>query len=65
LNLAKAGGLLREAIEAGNTAYIENIALWEEASKRYGTVESELQMLNNEIRLQKEILGKEAIPIMM
>ncbi|MGI5821948.1 MAG: hypothetical protein ACOX5L_07800 [Bacteroidales bacterium] len=40
----------------GNKAYTENIALTEEAAKRYGTMGSQLQMLDNEIRLHKEKL---------
>lgn len=65
LNMAKAWDSLREAIEMWNSAYIENIALWEEAAKRYGTVESQLQMITNEIRIQQDILGKEFQPILL
>ena len=48
LNLASAADKLREAIERWNNAYLENRALMEEAAKRYGTTESQLQMLNNQ-----------------
>lgn len=33
--MAGASDQLRNAIEMGNTAYAQNIALWEEAAKRY------------------------------
>jgi hypothetical protein len=56
LNLSSASDKLREAIEMGNEAYLENIALAEEAAKRYGTTESQIQMLNNQITLNKSLL---------
>lgn len=65
LNMAWASGKLREAIEMGNNAYRENIALQEEALKRYGTTESQMTMLNNQIKLQKEQLWEELIPIVI
>lgn len=65
LNMASAGDTLRTALETGNRAYTENIALMEETAKRYGTVESELQMLDNEIRLHKEKLGEELMPVLI
>ena len=63
LNLSSASDKLREAIEMGNEAYLENIALAEEAAKRYGTTESQIQMLNNQITLNKELLGEALIPL--
>lgn len=65
LNLASAADQLRRAIEMGNNAYLENKALMEEAAKRYGTTESQLQMLNNQIKLNRELLWEELIPLYM
>lgn len=65
LNMAGASDQLRNAIEMGNTAYAQNVALWEEAAKRYGTVESQLQTLDNRMAISKERLGKDLIPALM
>ena len=62
LNLSSASDKLREAVERGNNAYLENLALLEEAAKRYWTTESQIQMLNNQISLNKEKLWEELIP---
>ena len=56
LNISAAGSKLRDAIEMGNDAYRSNIALMEEAAKRYGTTESQLEMLNNQLKLNKVTL---------
>lgn len=63
LNISSASDKLREAIEMGNEAYLENIALAEEAAKRYGTTESQIQMLNNQITLNKSLLWESLIPL--
>jgi TP901 family phage tail tape measure protein len=65
LNAASAWDVVRSAIEMGNKAYTENIALTEEAAKRYGTMGSQLQMLDNEIRLHKEKLWEELLPLLV
>lgn len=65
LNLASAADKLRKAIEMWNNAYLENKALMEEAAKRYWTTESKLQMLNNQIKNNRELLWKELIPLYM
>ncbi len=44
---AGSGHLLRDAITLGNNAWAENVALMEEANKRYGTTESKMQLLAN------------------
>lgn len=65
LNMASASDKLREAIERGNNAYYENQALMEEAAKRYGTTESKIEMLNNQVKLNRELLWEELIPLYM
>jgi len=62
LNLAWAGDLLARAIEKGNEAYAQNIALTDEAILRYGTEESKIQLLNNQYAEQQERLWKGIIP---
>lgn len=49
LALAGADGLLTESIQMANTAWAENTALSEEASKRYETVESRMSILKNSL----------------
>lgn len=49
LALSNAGNLLTRTIETSNTAWEENTALTEEASKRYETTESKIQMLKNAV----------------
>src|SRR5690606_21040135 len=46
---ASAGDLFRESIELGNTAWEENTALTDEASKRYETTAAQLGILRNNI----------------
>ncbi|WP_314061292.1 phage tail tape measure protein [uncultured Vagococcus sp.] len=51
--LLRAGGaseLFSDAIATSNKAFKENTALSEEAEKRYGTMESQLEMLKSEVR---------------
>ena len=47
LALSKANDLLFDAIETGNRAFIENIALNEEAERRYDTLAMKIQQLKN------------------
>ena len=49
IRLAGASGLLTDAIEVGNTAWEQNSALTEEASKRYETAEARIRMAWNGI----------------
>lgn len=51
LSLSNAGDILREAIDQSNMAFEQNIALNEEAEKRFATVASQLTMLGNNIRI--------------
>ena len=49
LNAACAGDLLYEALRRANKAFTENMALAEEARKRYGTFESRVQLVMNQL----------------
>ena len=63
LSLANAGDLLSNTLETSSSAWDENLALTEEAGKRYETFESQVAMVKNEFRLLWEELGKELMPI--
>lgn len=62
LRTANAGTLFNEAIETGTKAWKENTALAEEANKRYGTTESQLTMLKNEVQKTAIEFGDELAP---
>ena len=57
LSVAAAGDLLERAVQTANQAYTENVALSEEAEKRYATTESQLQLLANRFNLVKIVIG--------
>ena len=57
-----AGDLLRESLALGAEAWGENSALQEEASKRYATFESRLQILKNTLFATGVILGDTFLP---
>lgn len=57
LRLAGAGDLTRRAIERGNTAFEENIALNEEAEKFFRTLGNRLRTLGNQIANTAAIFG--------
>lgn len=50
LRAANANDVFSDAIKVGNKAFEENTALTNEASKRYETTESKLEMLRNEAK---------------
>lgn len=49
LRLANSGDLLTRSLDTGATAWDENIALVEEAERRYGTTASQLQIAKNNL----------------
>lgn len=49
LALAGAGDLARNAVERGNTAWDQNIALTEEAETRFDTFQNQMKMLQNRV----------------
>jgi len=63
LNLAGAGDLLREAIERWNIAFDQWNALQAEAELRYWTTASQMAIVTNEMREQKQILGEQLLPV--
>lgn len=62
LRSANASDTFTSAIELGNKAWEENTALTEEAEKRYGTTESQLSMLKNEVQKTAIEFGEELAP---
>lgn len=62
LRAANAGTLFNDAIETGTKAWNQNIALTNEASKRYETTESKLKILKNQVTKNAIALGDELKP---
>ncbi|WP_172171047.1 phage tail tape measure protein [Brevibacterium sp. CT2-23B] len=57
LQLAGAGDLLTESLDMGKSAWEENTALVQEASKRYETAESRIKIAGNQIKDTAITLG--------
>lgn len=62
LRAANAGDLFNNAIETGTKAWEENTALTNEVNKRYGTTESQMKMLKNEVTKLAIEFGNELAP---
>ena len=62
LRLSGAQGQLAENVSLANTAWEENDALQEEASKRYETTESQLQLAKNSIQNAAPDVGNVMLP---
>ncbi|MBP3463790.1 MAG: phage tail tape measure protein [Clostridia bacterium] len=62
LRAANSGDLFNRAIETGTKAWEENIALTNEADKRYETTESQMIMLKNEVTKLAIEFGDELAP---
>ena len=62
LALASSDGILTDALEEANAAWEENTALAKEASTRYETTESKLQMLANSADNVKIAVGDQLTP---
>lgn len=62
LSLSNANGVLSDAVDTANNAWDENTALQEEADKRYGTTESQIEMLKNEVTKLAIEFGDELAP---
>jgi TP901 family phage tail tape measure protein len=60
---ALAGDLLTDSVETGSRAWEENIALAEEASKRYQTTEARLEMARNRLNDAAIDVGANLLPI--
>jgi TP901 family phage tail tape measure protein len=62
LRSSAAAGQFSEAMETGNRAFDENIALQEEAAKRYATTESQVRIAGNAINDMAIELGEHLLP---
>jgi TP901 family phage tail tape measure protein len=62
LGMANSGDLLRKSLELGGVAWEENLALVEEARKRYETTEAQIQIAGNSIRDAAIDLGAVFLP---
>lgn len=65
LRSSGAGELLRQALALSAEAWEENLALTREAELRYGTAESRLAMLRNEIDVVAITLGDALVPVLL
>lgn len=61
-SLATASGLLSDTVALANKAWVENIALMQEAQTRYATTESKLAMLKNSTNNLKIAIGDQLTP---
>ncbi|VHM07152.1 phage protein [Streptococcus pyogenes] len=64
LQLKSSGDLLTKSLDLQNTAWDENSALTDEASKRYDTVESKLGIMRNRVNEAAIDLGSVFLPVL-
>ncbi|MBQ3603951.1 MAG: phage tail tape measure protein [Clostridia bacterium] len=57
LSLAASDDILGKTLETSNAAWLENTALTEEAGKRYGTLESQIEIIKNKLTETKLVLN--------
>ncbi len=62
LSLANAGDLLNNTLDTANTAFEENNALQTEASKRYATTESKVDLYKNSVSALEVAVGDTLTP---
>ncbi len=62
LRAANAGDLFNNAIETGTKAWDENVALTNEANKRYETLDSRIKMTTNKLRNLSTNMGDKLTP---
>lgn len=62
LGMANSGDLLRESLELGSGAWEDNLALIEEARKRYDTTEARIQIMSNSINDAAISVGEQLLP---
>ena len=65
LGLANGTDMVAESLDVANEAWDENIALSEEAEKRFGTTESKLQILGNRVNDLAVTFGEELLPALV
>lgn len=63
LRAAGASDVFSEAIDTGTSAWGENIALTDEANKRYGTTESKMAIAMNSIKEAGRSIGEDFLPV--
>ena len=63
LRAAGAGDLFAKSLEMGNKAWDKNVALQNEAAKRYETTESKLSMVRNQVVNLGIEIGDELLPL--
>lgn len=63
LSAAQATDVLAESLERGNTAFEENTALAEEASRFYGTTASQTRLLQNQVDNLQLAIGQDLLPV--
>ncbi len=63
LRAANASEVFSDALELGNKAWEENTALLDEASQRYETTESQLQMNKNRMLESARVIGQNLLPV--
>ena len=64
LRLTGGGELMASAVQMANNAWVENVALTNEAAKRYGTTASQLSMLRNKVVNTGAAFGKAMVPVL-
>lgn len=62
LRAANAGDLFNNAIETGTKAWDENVALTNEANKRYETLDSRIKMTTNKLKILSTNMGDKLTP---
>lgn len=63
LRAAGASGVFSDAIQTGTKAWDENIALTNEAEKRYATTESQIEITKNQIAESARTIGVTLLPV--
>jgi len=63
LSVGGASGILTRAIDSSNKAYKDNIALNEEAAKKFGTTAAKIQKIKNNIGLLQIEIGTKLLPV--
>ena len=65
IGLGQAGDLLGRAFDRGNAAFEENTALAKEATLRFGTFDSKMQLFGNTVQDIKITLGQQLLPVLI
>lgn len=63
-SLAQASGMMDDAVSTANTAWAQNVALSTEASKRYATTQSKMDMMQNSVNNLKAAIGDAFTPVL-